>query len=559
MKVFVIGLDGATLDVIAPWAAQGELPTLARIMREGAYGDLTTVIPPMTAPAWTSFMTGVNPGKHGIIDFVQRRAGSYAIAPINGSHRRARSLWDIAGAAGRRVGAINVPLTYPPEKVNGFMVTGMLTPSEANAPGTRAPGTARYTYPPELAGELDRAVGGYRIHMKPSYARGNIGEFLDDLKVLTRKQVAATRYLMRGYAWDLLAVVYRGPDGVQHAACHATDPVHPLYTPQHAERYGRAILDVYRQVDGHLAELMDLLDEDTTLVLMSDHGYGPLHAFIYVNNWLMRWGMMRVRRAPLSRLRWLAFHLGLSPVEVYDVLLRLGLGSLKGAVTKGKNRGLLASFFLSFADVDWSRTTAYAVGNGGQIFVNLRGREPQGIVAPGAEYERVVAEIVERLHEMTDPRTGERIELDIYRRDELYAGEHVDLLPDVVFLPRDLRRMPFGEYEFGSNKLVGPSWSISGTHRMNGVVMFWGPGVQPGRELHGAKIIDLAPTILALLDVEIPGHMDGRVLDEAFREGTMTPRWGAAEGGGVNGERVHLSASEQAEIAARLRGLGYVG
>jgi predicted AlkP superfamily phosphohydrolase/phosphomutase len=504
-------------------------------------------------------MTGVNPGQHGIIDFVQRRAGSYAIAPVNGSHRRARSLWDIAGAAGRQVGAINVPLTYPPEPVNGFMVSGMLTPSEASAPGQT------YTWPPELAGELDRAVDGYRIHMKPSYARGNIGEFLDDLEVLTRKQVAATRHLMRDHPWDLLTVVYRGPDGVQHAACHASDPAHPLYTPQHGQRYGRAILDVYRQVDGHLAELMELLDEDTTLVLMSDHGYGPLHEFIYVNNWLMRWGLMRVRRAPLSRLRWLAFRLGLSPVEVYDVLLRLGLGSLKGAVTKGKNRGLLAGFFLSFADVDWSRTTAYAVGNGGQVFVNLRGREPQGIVEPGAAYERVVAEIVDRLQGMADPRTGERIELDIYRRDELYAGEHVDLMPDVVFMPRDLRRMPFGEYEFGSNKLVGPSWSISGTHRMNGVVMFWGPGVRPGQELHGARIIDLAPTLLALLDVEIPGYVDGRVRDGAFQAGALAPRWGAAEGGGVGGERVPprarvlLSEEEEAEIADRLRGLGYVG
>ena len=206
MKVFVVGLDGATLDLIAPWAAQGELPTLARIMREGAYGDLCTVIPPMTAPAWTSFMTGVNPGRHGIIDFVQRRAGSYAIAPVNGSHRRARSLWDLAGAAGRQVGAINVPLTYPPEPVNGFMVTGMLTPSEASAPGQT------YTWPPELADELDRAVGGYRIHMKPSYARGSVDEFLDDLPVLTRKQVAAAQHLMRNREWDLFALVLRGVD-----------------------------------------------------------------------------------------------------------------------------------------------------------------------------------------------------------------------------------------------------------------------------------------------------------------------------------------------------------
>jgi predicted AlkP superfamily phosphohydrolase/phosphomutase len=292
---------------------------------------------------------------------------------------------------------------------------------------------------------------------------------------------------------------------------------------------------------------------------MSDHGYGPLHQFIYVNNWLLRWRLLRVRRAPLSRLRWWAFRLGLSPVEMYDVLLRLGLGSLKGAVTKGKNRGLLSSFFLSFADVDWSRTTAYAVGNGGQIFINLRGREPQGIVEPGAEYERVVSEIVDRLAGMVDPETGEPIELDIYRRDELYAGEHVNTMPDVVFLPRDLRRMPFGEYEFGSNKLVGPSWSISGTHRMNGIVGIWGPGVRAGYKLHNAQIVDLAPTILALLDVEIPNMMDGRVLGEAFEEGVLAPRWSAQDETLAQGEQVRLTEDEEAEIAARLRGLGYVG
>ena len=131
MKVFVVGLDGATLDVIAPWAAQGELPHMARLLAEGAYGELTTVIPPMTAPAWTSFVTGKNPGKHGIIDFVRRRAGSYAIEPINATHRQAPSIWRIAGEAGRRVGAINVPITFPPEPVNGFLVSGLLTPGEA--------------------------------------------------------------------------------------------------------------------------------------------------------------------------------------------------------------------------------------------------------------------------------------------------------------------------------------------------------------------------------------------------------------------------------------------
>jgi predicted AlkP superfamily phosphohydrolase/phosphomutase len=318
----------------------------------------------------------------------------------------------------------------------------------------------------------------------------------------------------------------------------------------------------------HLGELMAMLDEETVLVLMSDHGFGPLHRFIYLNNWLMRWGLLRIKDTPGARMRKLAFRLGFAPVELYDVLLRLGLGFLKGAVTKGKNRSLLSSLFLSFADVDWGRTTAYAVGNGGQIFVNLRGREPQGIVEPGEQYERVVSTIVEHLHKMVDPmgelsgEDGAGIEMDIYRRDELYAGKAVARLPDVICMPRDLRRMPFGEYEFGSSKLVGPVWSISGTHRMNGVVALWGPGVKPGHELHGAQIVDLAPTILALLGVEIPHDMDGRVLQEAFEGAAIDPVWGATEqaaGDSSAGGSIELTEREQAEIAARLRGLGYVG
>lgn len=550
-KVLIVGLDGATLDLIAPWAAQGELPTFARVMREGACGPLTTVIPPMTGPAWTSFMTGKNPGKHGIIDFVHRREGSYEIVPVNATARRAKSLWAIVGEAGRQVGAINVPVTYPPEPVNGFMVTGLLTPSTK----------VRYTHPPELAAELDDAVGGYRIHMKPSYAKGDVGDFLDDLRVLMQKQGAATVHLMRSRPWDLLTVVYRGPDGAQHALWHATDPAHPLYNRRHAARYGSGILDTYRQMDAHLAELIGLLDDDTTLVIMSDHGAGPLHEFIYVNNWLIKWGIMRTRPSLPSRLRRLLFHLGLSPVEIYDVMLRLGLGFVKGAVTKGKNRGLLASFFLSFADVDWAHTTAYAVGNGGQIFVNLRGREPQGIVEPGEEYERAVAEIIEYLKEMTDPQTGEHIAVDIYRRDELYSGENVGLMPDIVFLPCDLKRMPFGEYEFGSHKLIGPALSISGTHRMNGVVMLWGAGIAPGRALEGGHIVDVAPTVLTLMGLDIPADMDGRVLSEAFQEGAVSPvRMSERDTQLAQGDpEAALSDEEEAEIAARLRGLGYVG
>jgi predicted AlkP superfamily phosphohydrolase/phosphomutase len=242
--------------------------------------------------------------------------------------------------------------------------------------------------------------------------------------------------------------------------------------------------------------------------------------------------------------------------------MALGFGRLKREVVRGQGQGLLKTFFLSFADVDWARTKAYSLGNVGQIYVNVAGREPQGSVQPGAEYERVREEIISRLRELRDPETHEAVVQEIYRREEIYSGEYVELAPDIVFLPARLEYFGFGEYEFGSHKIIeAMKRGISGTHRMQGVFIAYGAGIEPGVELQGAALVDLAPTIMHLLGLPVPSHMDGRVLDEMlsplFSPAPYTGRVDTGYDGNVVG--VGLTEEQQRVVAERLRGLGYVG
>lgn len=549
LKVVVIGLDGGTFDLIQPWAEAGLLPTFDRLMKEGAWGRLRSTMPPITAPAWASFATGKNPGQHGLIDFVFRRPNSYDVSPVNASLRRGRSLWSLLSAGGKNVIVVNVPLTYPPEPVKGCLISGLLTPSERS----------NFTYPPELADTL--RANGYRIHAPQSYARGDIDRFLRAIYETTEAQLAAVRRLMREQPWDFLMYVFRGPDRLQHGLWHFMDPDHPLHGAPGTERYQNAILEHYQYIDRQLADLLAQLDERTVLILMSDHGAGPFHKYIYMNNWLARWGLLRMKGGLATRFKEMTFALGITPITAYNLMLKLGLGGLKGKVTKGKGQKKLARLFLSFKDVDWSRTRVYSLGNAGQLWINLRGREPMGTIAPGREYEAARQDVIERLMMMRDPETGERLVDTVYTREELYHGPYLEQMPDIVFVPQGFRYLSFGEYEFGSHRLVDVSYGITGWHRQEGMVLLYGAPVQAGGRLQGACLEDVAPTVLYLMHQPLPADMDGRVLTE-----TLRPEWidsarlqPAAIDTGAAQEPGDLSPADEQAVRQRLQDLGYLG
>jgi predicted AlkP superfamily phosphohydrolase/phosphomutase len=553
-KVLVLGLDGATFDLIKPWAAEGYLPTFSRLLQDGAHGALRSTIPPMTAPAWTSFATGTNPGQHRLYDWIAREPDSYHFSPVTALDGTAPTIYTLLSQAGRRVCTLNVPMTYPPIPVNGVMVSGI------PAPSTRS----TITYPIGLFHDILQAVGDYVLYPDPgqAYSDSGVDSFLERLYRATDLRMRTFDFLRGRDDWDFAMLVFNGTDTICHALWKYMDREHPLHDPSRFGKYGSAIRDYYQYIDKQLTTLVDSLDDDTTLLIMSDHGFGPFHKFIHVNNWLMREGLMHVRSGLQPRIKANLFRLGFAPMNVYNLLMQFGLGALKREVVRGQGQGLLKALFLSFEDVDWQRTVAYSLGNVGQIYVNLAGREPLGCVQPGAAYEQVRENIIARLGQLRDPETDELVAEAVYRREDIYSGDQLEHAPDILFIPRRLEYFGFGEYEFGSHQIIeAMKRGISGTHRMDGICMAYGRAVRPGARIENAQIFDLAPTILHLLDVPIPEHMDGSVLKDMLNgvvhlaPRSTQPEWNGRSDN-VNGG---LTEQEKEVITERLRSLGYVG
>lgn len=546
-RVMIVGLDGATWRLARPWAEAGHLPTFRRLMAEGAWGPLQSVLPPVTPAAWSSFATGLNPGKHGLFDFVGRRAGSYETYVANAGYRDGAPLWQLAGRAGRRVTVFNVPATYPPDPVNGLMVSGFLTPAHA----TDA------TWPPSLQAELTQAVPRFTFYPPNIYSPGHEAEFIRAVADLNQATLEAARYLLRRQPWDLFIAVFMGTDVIQHFLWGEME--------RGEGELAGAVLDCYRQMDGVLAELAAGLGPDDYLVLMSDHGFGPLSHYVHVNAWLAEHGYLKFKRTPASALKAMAFRLGFTPLGVYEKLRALGLGGRMQETASERNewlKALVQKVFLSLPDVDWSRTRAYSLGFGGPIFLNLRGREPQGIVAPGAEYDALLDEIAADLARLTDPQTGQPFVGRVYRREELYTGPHADRAPDLIFVPSDWGHQPFGTHEFASHRWLEPCRDRSGTHRLDGLLLLWGPGVRRGVQVEGAAIVDVAPTVLALLGVPLPADLDGQVLAAALEDELLADLHIAYEDTGERSPAPQpapeMSAEDEALIRQHLRGLGYV-
>jgi predicted AlkP superfamily phosphohydrolase/phosphomutase len=554
-KVLVVGLDGGTLDLIEPWAVDGVLAGFKRLLGEGARAPLRTTIPPITGPAWTAFATGKNPGKHGLFDFLGRRPGSYKLFSFNATHRHGASLWGLIGQSGKKVGVLNVPLTYPPEPVNGFLITGMLTPPDAED----------YCYPAIIGHRLRQAVPGYFVQPAGNYdAYGREMELIRVVREMTEMRIEAARYLMQNTDWDLFMVVFMATDILQHAFWHFMDPMHTKHDDMALPALRDAIQDCYGQIDGYLKELFSTLDDDTYVMIMSDHGFGPLEKYFHVNTWLWRRGFLRFNSTPFTSTKRALFQMGVTQLNVYRLLRRLRQArNVAQTVRRRKEdvRNLLDQWFLSFEDVNWSQTRAYSIGNVGPIYVNLRGREPEGIVEPGQAYEDVLEELTQDLYQLRDPATNLQMIEKVYRREEIYTGPRLHEAPDLFCIPRDLRYSAFGLLQFPSNRWLEPTFDRTGGHRMDGVLILRGPGVRPGYRLDSANIVDLAPTILALMGVPIPSDMDGQVLEnlltDDFRASlkivtspeTVTEYYKPTE----------LSAEDEEAVLQRLRGLGYLG
>jgi predicted AlkP superfamily phosphohydrolase/phosphomutase len=539
--VIVIGLDGGTLRLLRPMVERGELPNLARLMDRGVWGELASTVPPVTAPAWATFATGTNPGKHGVFDFQIEAPGQEQRTWISSQDVLGSKFWELLAQNGLRTGLINLPLTYPPQPIQGFTVSGMLTPSLSS----------QFTFPAELQREVLQVAPDYvtDVDLLTSewhyHDLDSLNELVDRLSQALEQRHLLMRYLADERTWDVLVFVITELDRVQHLMFKLL--TNSEVSGEWADLRRRA-LDLYRQADEAIGTLSAKMDEQTVTFIVSDHGFGPLNKRLNLNAWLASQG-------------WLQFSGSKSWIR--KTLKQIAKKSGLDRWVPQKWRANLRKDLSAHACIDWPATVAYSGTPLEQgIRINLRGREPQGVVVPGTPYETLCDEIAGRLVEIRDPETKAPIIDQVYRREDLYQGSEAARAPDLIFSLNDYQcNLSEG---LPDQRLFEPfPFPWAGYHDPNGILVMAGGPVQQAGYRPGANIADIAPTILHLLGTPIPRRMDGRVLGENF-----TAEWLAQHEIAYQetdpqeqalAEQDSYTDQDAEQIEERLRSLGYLG
>lgn len=567
-KVLIIGLDGATFGLIKPWVTTGQLPTFKHLLQEGTQADLESTIPPITPPAWTSLMTGMNPGKHGVFNFTEYHPTDHSIRYANASNRKVPTVWKLLNALGWSVGVINVPMTYPPEEVRGFCISGLDTPDK----------DSDFVYPRWLRQEIEHAVG--EIYLDPrhlGYMRTDDkrDKILEALVRIENRRTQIAAYLLKKYPVDVMMLVYTATDTVQHFFWNYLDPRHPSYDPLGAEKYGDAILNIYRAIDADIATLLDAVPSECAVIVVSDHGGGPVSGrVIHLNQYLHELGLLAYKHGSVG-----------APTRFLHRCLSGLDGYLRGVLSP-RHKSTLARLFPTLREkwesyataltmIDWKATQAYCLeflAFPSEIWINVEGRTPQGLVKPGADYEQVIEFLTEQLLALQDPATGQRLIHRVYHKDEVYRGPYVDHAPDLMFswwddgglesrksTPR--AKHPSLRTSAADGAELAASWS--GTHRLHGILVMTGAPFRTGAALSPAHITDIAPTLLYLLGAPIPTEMDGRVLLEGFDPAYQASHPVHYQQGSLPAQVSDRSAAiytmaEAEKIQARLKDLGYI-
>ncbi|UCG80863.1 MAG: alkaline phosphatase family protein [Desulfobacterales bacterium] len=564
-KVFVLGLDGATFDIIDPLIAGGRLPNLESLIQQGCGCQLLSTIHPFSAQAWSSFMTGMNPGKHGIIDFTEHVKSEYRLKFLNASHRRGKSLWRILSDCGKKVGVVNVPFTYPPEEVNGFVISGMDAPSTVDD----------YMYPKTLSHEIMAEVGNYVIEVgvKDYIAKGRVTDFLAEIQNAFEVQMRTLKYLIENKPWDLFVYVCRLTDQVQHYFWRYSDPHHPFYEEGAAIVLKEAVASLYERIDRAIGSLIKFLGDEVSIIVVSDHGHGGINGKkIFLNKWLSQEGFLRFAERQNGRgSRMFGFVTGERKRDILNFVRRTIPKRLRAGLVK--KAPVLKDGFISreaFSNIDWEKTSAYSDEKKGNIWINVTGCQPKGVIAPGEEYEKVREEVIARLREMRDPDSQEPIFPEVFRKEELYWGPYIENAPDII-LTEGKRKYTYILQRSKSSE-DKTSWIAplngyemdnlpNATHRLEGILMMRGRHLQKrGRVFKPASIIDVAPTILYMMGLPVPQEMDGRVLIDLFQKKYVARHQveRVSSDGGEDKEKREYSPEEEEIISERLRQLGYL-
>lgn len=543
-KVLVVGLDGATFDIIRPLVKGGRLPTLARLFQGGAWGDLRSTIPPITPTAWTTVFTGKNPGKHGIYDFQEFDRATYETRSVPRHQHNQKYLWHLLGDAGKRSIVVDVPFTYPPQPLEGIMLTGYGTP--------RSEGVT-FTYPEDLATQVPADVRPEVRVALPHHRFDRSQALLDEWREIMGGRHTLLRHLITEEEWDFFFTVFSLTDNLGHILWTFLEPSHPNYHQPEAERYRDAYFDAYEQCDTLLGKLLTWIDDDTTTLVMSDHGFGSVYPSQYLYRKLVEGDYLRYKSPPFLSL--VGDTLIKVAMKAYtDVpLVRQWIKNLRPGQRQNVKDVLNRSGLMpNSGNIDYERSLVVPANYGLQLWINEQGHFAHGVVPP-AEKDALLDELETYLLSLRSTETGERVYANVHRGDEVYHGEAADAAPDLIVEHRNF-------YRPGSTPAHTNS-QLDGGHTSTGIFLAHGPIINPGH-IEPAHLTDLVPTILHLFDLPIPPDVDGRVLTEILtshyldrREVEYADKPARAEP--ATGDAGY-TPEEEAEIEDQLRQLGYI-
>jgi predicted AlkP superfamily phosphohydrolase/phosphomutase len=498
-RVLVVGWDGADWEILDPLLAAGDLPNLAALAERGARGVARSVAPSHSWAAWPSFLTGVDPAGHGVFDILEHRPGQTRRMPVSSRSILAPTWPQRLSDAGRTVLLLNVPLTYPPIPVRGVVISGGVVPPKAV-----------YSHPPEAGPDLRWPINGGSW----TTFRNRPLDLVADVEKVTTARAGAVRRLMDEHPWDVACAVFVSPDRIQHCLLEYVHPGHPDHARAAATPVAERVRDVYRLLDRELGTLVERTDESDTVVVMSDHGHQPCTRALNMNRVLEHLGYLHQGRgsALVSLLAW---------------------GRVRSVARVAYDRlGLHGKVAVPTAPIDWARTRAYTsvVSTGEGVSLALRGREPEGTIAP-EDYERARSELAAALEGFTDPGTGERPIRRAVPREQVLEGAYLDRAPDLL-----LEAAPLYSLTHARAMVEQADW-LSGDHRPEGVYVAAGPGAGPA---NGAEIslTDFAALISGAAGVEPDAAWSAAAAEEQ--------------------PAAVFSDQEQREVEERLRGLGYL-
>ena len=493
-RVFIFELSGPTLAFLQE--RLDHLPTFKRLFEQGASAHLEGPLQPVLAPSFATLYTGMNPGKTGLFDFFSFPTGGYRRIPYSLRLLTQTTLFEHLCASGKRVGMLNTPLLHPLPQVDGFLVSGDDSIGDD------------FARPVELARTL--MARGYSVPFGHSYAPGRERAFLEGCLAVLAMRRAAARALFREQPWDFGMLTLHLYGELLHAFWKFYDRRHPEYRPL-AEVFGTTdpFLEVLVEIDGLLAEMIEAAGSGALILVMGAWGHRLEHTTVHLNRLLEREGHLRFRRGLASQIKHGLFRLGLTVDRAEQLAHRLDLWKrFHYAVPRGQRASLTGATFLSHDDVDWSRTRAVALGYLGQIYLNVRGERPAGVVAP-EEREQERGRLGAALQALRDPRTGEPVVERVWTREEVYRGAKVSEAPDLIV---QWREGYTGSSRIGADcRIIAPSpANHSSDHCTESFLLMAGDGVRPGRI--EARLEDIAPTVLAALGVPGLPDCDGRPL-----------------------------------------------